>query len=155
MKMNLDGIGNVAVSKDFMKGNNVISGTITIGNGGANWSRGMVNAVQQASQMVMQAQAAVVTAQQGLERARYGIGEKVEFLDGEVVEVDLSYYGLHKEMGKQWIVEGVIVGKQAMDNYDNWIVDFGELLFQNSYNYRAMVVPTVAMIKPELMKWEE
>ncbi len=93
-----------------------------------------------------------------IERERYKSEEDPMFADGEIVEVDLSYFNIFKEKGKQNIVEGVIIGKidfGSISILSRYIVDFGDKIFGDTYPYRSMVVPMHAFVKPEAMPWEK
>jgi hypothetical protein len=95
-----------------------------------------------------------------LERPRFAYDDKPDFSDGEIVEVDLSYFGKLNKKGKQRIVEGVVVGKEimggyTMGGYNNWLIDLGDNIKSEVYPYSVMVIPTAAICKPELMEWEQ
>lgn len=77
------------------------------------------------------------------------------FYEGEIVEIDLGYFGRQKVPGEQYIVEGIIVGKRYISESDTlWIVDFGEYYFKPSYPFRVMTVPIHAIIKQDKLNWE-
>jgi hypothetical protein len=89
-----------------------------------------------------------------LPRPRYGFDDQPEFVDGDIVEVDLSYFGIEKVPGEQNIIEAMIVGRQVGQGFIQWMVEIDKDSFP-SYPYRVLQIPTYALIKQERLKWEE
>lgn len=86
-------------------------------------------------------------------RERYKMGDRPEFEDGDIVEVDTYYFGVEEETAEY--VEGVIVGKHELTfGEPEWIVDFGdkEWIKNDKCNakYRAMIVSSCAICKKDV-----
>lgn len=171
-----DGVGSLKVSDNNKTisgvindgSNNIIQGTISVGkngcytitDGGGNIIGVGVSggpAIATTKGVTYPAPVPIMTAQQGVsnQRQRYGYQDRLDLVDGDIVEVDFSYFGT----GEKWekVLEAVVIGRvQHTDsNSDSWVLDFGDSeVFGEHYRYRAMVVPTCAILKPELMKWE-
>jgi hypothetical protein len=95
-------------------------------------------------------------------RPRYNMFEKPVFNDGEVVEVDLTFYGMMKDRDEKtgdWlqnIVETVCLGYVDVDNnFRLYMLDFGDYLFKPNYPFRVMGVPSQAIIKQEFLSWDQ
>lgn len=95
-------------------------------------------------------------------RPRYNIFEKPVFNDGEVVEVDLTFYGIMKDRDEKtgdWlqnIVETVCLGQVEIDNnFRLYILDFGDYLFKPNYPFKVMGVPSQAIIQQEFLNWDK
>jgi hypothetical protein len=66
---------------------------------------------------------------------------KPKFKQGDIVEVDLGFFGWKNEI---W--QGKIVGIVSEYIFDTWIVDFGSDISE-TYPYTAVAVPHVSIIK--------
>ena len=95
-------------------------------------------------------------------RPRYKMFEKPVFNDGEIVEVDLTFFGMMKDRDEKtgdWlqnITETVCLGYIEVDNnFRLYILDFGDYLFKPKYPFRVMGVSSQAIIKQEFLSWDQ
>jgi hypothetical protein len=95
-------------------------------------------------------------------RPRYNMFEKPVFNDGEVVEVDLTFFGMMKDRDEKtgdWlqnITETVCLGYiEVNNNFRLYMLDFGDYLFKPNYPFRVMGVPSQAIIKQEFLSWDQ
>jgi hypothetical protein len=72
---------------------------------------------------------------------RYTLEDKPDFFDGELVDVDMSEFGLPPE-----ILTGKIVGKASTNIVDNWLVEFPRA-FPPSYPYQVVSTPHTFILK--------
>ena len=82
-------------------------------------------------------------------RERYELNADPQFEDGEIIEVDVNYFGIKVSVKDDEYIEGVIVGRHEMGNNlaPYWIVDFGDKNWWPGMKYRTMVLPPCAICK--------
>ena len=74
---------------------------------------------------------------------RYTIENKPMFKYGDLVTVDMSFFG-----SDEGFLMGKIVGKSMTHIIDNWLVEFGKS-FAPTYPYMVFTVPHVAIVESE------
>ncbi len=83
--------------------------------------------------------------------------EHPEFQDGDIVEVDTSYFGVPDSEAEY--IEGMVVGRHELGfKQISWIVEFGKN-FLPGFEYRTIILPSFAIVKPDLEEevegWED
>jgi len=77
--------------------------------------------------------------------------DNVQFKDGDIVEIDTNYFGLHLGPKQDRYIEAIVVGKYEMGNTavawsTFWIIEFEDKTYGN-YPYRCMLLPVNAIKK--------
>ena len=74
---------------------------------------------------------------------RYTLENKPNFMDGEMVEVELACFGFTPESLKEYVLPPILTGKivgKALDHIiDHWLIEFGRHF--PSYPYKVVSVP--------------
>lgn len=69
---------------------------------------------------------------------RYTLENKPNFYDGEIVEVDMSCFGIQIDEGSD-ILTGRVVGKSITGIVDQWLIEFAREF--RLYPYKVVSVP--------------
>jgi hypothetical protein len=81
-------------------------------------------------------------------RPHYSSIDCPNFKEGDIVEVDLSYFGPRDE-GENSIVEAVVVG---MLNNDSWILQFDQDFFGTGF--KTIIMVSHGILKEEKLNWD-
>lgn len=72
---------------------------------------------------------------------RYTLENKPDFIYGQKIKIDMSFFGISNE-----IFEGKIVGKSFIHVIDTWLVEF-EGDFSPTYPFKVLGVPHTAILQ--------